>query len=139
MGTAYESYAITGWELLDDVMRNKQAPFVVVHSKRTEREVVDNGTQLVLDNPGGLLMQARWGWSDSSASNKWQTPQQVYRYLRPYVLASAGPFDPGFDVVTTRNKVRGTGKALSIKFYSDGDKDFHLLGWAINYSGNENV
>jgi hypothetical protein len=139
VGTSYASYAITGYEILGDVMRNKQAPFITVHMKRTERNVVDVDGQLALDNPGGLLMQARWGWADSPASNLWQPAVRVYRYLRPYTLLSEGPFNPGLDVLTTRNRITGMGKALSLKFYSDGDKDFHLYGWAINYSGNENV
>lgn len=139
IGASYSSVAETGPEILEDVMREKQTPWIVVHCKRTERNIVDNGTQLVLDNPGGLLLQAKWSWSDSAASGKWSQQYQVYRYTRPYVLATPGPFDPGYEVLSTKNRVPGSGKAVQLRFSSDGDKDFYLYGWGTNYSGNENV
>ena len=125
---------------MGDVARPKQAPYIVVHSKQTEKNAIDNGEgQAVADNPSGLFMQVKWGWSNSPNSGKWQTPQQVYRLLRPYLLKIGEPIDYGFEVVTTKNRVTGSGTALSITFSSDGDKDFYLYGWAIQFSGKQNV
>lgn len=139
-GTSYESYLITGYEIMGDIARNKQTSYVFVHCKRTELNAVVNGDgDVVPDNPSSLLMQARWDWSDSATSGKWGTPQKVYRLTRQYILEAGQPIDYGHDVIVTKNRVPGTGKALSIKFYSDGDNDFYLYGWAIQFTGRSNV
>jgi hypothetical protein len=140
VGVSYDSYMITGFEIMGDIARNKQAEYIFVHCKRTElNAVVNDDGEVVPDNPSGLLMQCRWDWSDSANSGKWPAPQRVYRLMRPYVLEAGQPIDYGHEVITTKNRVTGTGKALSIKFYSDGDKDFYLYGWAIQFSGRANV
>ena len=48
-------------------------------------------------------------------------------------------FNNGFPVVVTKNKIRGAGKALRIRFESESGKDFDFLGWAIAFSGNTDV
>jgi hypothetical protein len=43
----------------------------------------------------------------------------------------------GFRVVTTRNRIRGIGKAIQFRFECDeAGKDFDLLGWQVFYQGN---
>lgn len=137
-GVSYESYLITGYELMGDSMRRKQAPYIVTHLKQTESEVLEEDGELVFDTPSSCLMQARWDWSDSAVSGRWGTEQQVYRLNRPY-LAELGPFDYGKEVVTTKNLVRGSGRALSLKFSSEPMKDMYLYGWGIKFTGNNNV
>lgn len=140
VGTPFLSYFITGYEIMGDTARNKQAPYITVHQKRTETRAVDDGNgNAVADNPSGLFMQAQWGWSDSPTSGRWSNPQQVYRLPRPYTLSIGQNIDYGDSVVTTKNRVRGAGKALSLYFYSDGDKDFYLHGWATTFTGQQNV
>lgn len=139
IGTDYESYIITGYETMGDSMRNKIAQKLMVHFKRTELEAVDNGSgQAVPDNPSSCYLQTRWDWSDSANSGKWSEPFQAYR-LRPYVLTIGEAIDYGFDVVSTKHTVPGRGKALSIKFTSDADKDFYMYGWAIKFTGQTSV
>jgi hypothetical protein len=138
-GTSYSSYLITGWETMGDTMRNKTAQKLVTHFKRTELNAVDNGEgQAVPDNPSSCLMQTRWDWSDSGTSGKWSEEFQVYR-PRPYVLTIGEPIDYGYDVITNKNTIPGKGRALSIKFRSDGDNDFLLYGWAIKFTGQQSV
>lgn len=87
-------------------------------------------------NEGSLFMQARWDWSNHTVAGKWGSSQQVYRHTRPFVPDSsqeAGPLQDGVPVVVTRNKVRGRGRALSIKFTCEPGKDAHLLGWSTNF------
>lgn len=140
IGTPFLSYFVTGYEIMGDTARSKQAPYIVVHQKRTEtRAVADVDGNVVANNPSGLYMQAQWGWSDSGTSGKWANPQQVYRLPRPYTLNLGEEIDYGESVITTKNRVRGSGKALSLYFYSDGDKDFYLHGWAITFTGKQNV
>jgi len=138
-GASYESYMITGYEIMQDTARQKQATYITTHLKQTETEVeLVNGEPRPV-NPSGCLLQARWDWSNSPNSGKWGEPQQVYSLQKPYVLKNGENIDYGFEVVSTKRRLPGRGKALSLKFSSDGDKDFYLYGWAINFTGNSYV
>jgi hypothetical protein len=80
-------------------------------------------------------MQAKWEWADNSNSSRWGRRQQVYRILKTYNnTPTTLDFDNGFPVVVTRNKVRGQGRSLHLRYYSEDGKDFDLYGWATNYS-----
>lgn len=140
VGTSFDSYMVTGYEIMQDSMRPKQAGYIVCHFKQTERNAVDNGSgEAVADNPSGCLVQSRWDWSDSNNSGKWGQEFQAYRLQRPYILTLGQPIEYGHEVVSTKSRLPGRGRALSLKFRSDGDKDFYLYGWAIKFSGNSNV
>ena len=42
-----------------------------------------------------------------------------------------GGFDYGHYVITTKSKIRGTGRAVRLRFESEPGKDMHILGWSI--------
>lgn len=142
VGTSFLSYILTGQEIMGDTTRPKQAPYMFVHMKQTEKFGIDdpdNPGQAKADNPSGLLVQTRWDWSDNSISGKWSEPFQAYRLLKPYTVNIGEPIDYGQEVVTTKNKIFGQGKALQLLISSDGDKDFYIYGWAIRFTGKQNV
>jgi hypothetical protein len=140
VGTSFSSFLVTGYEIMGDSARKKQSTYLTIHFKRTERFAVEVGAELVPDNPSGCIVQAQWDWADSPESNKWGTEFQAYRLLHPMVLTGDGePIKYGFEVVTTKNRLPGSGKALSLYIRSDGDKDFYLNGWAINFTGSSSV
>ena len=137
VGITFDSYVITGYELAGDLMRDKQIVYLNSYFKKTETawQLSDNG-DYELVNPSSCFLQARWDWSDSDASNKWSDPQQVYRFKLPiYPDQDDLTFDNGFVVTMSKSKVRGYGKSLSLKFYSETGKDFDLLGWSIMLTG----
>jgi hypothetical protein len=138
VGVAYLSFVETGYELLDDAMRKKQAPYVFCYFRRTEEEYVEDGSDYTVDKPSSCYFQVKWDWANSSNSNKWSSKIQVYRHRRaPMFSEDDLTFDTGFPVVVTRNKVRGSGKAIQFRFESDEiGNDFDLLGWAVPFSGN---
>lgn len=140
IGIDSEAFLLTGYETFGDVSRTKSTPYIITHFQRTETGFVDQGSGIEAVRPSGCLMQARWGWSDSSTSGRWSSEQQVYRLNRNYIPASASdPFDYGFSVITTKNKVRGSGEALSINFRSQPGKDMHLLGWTSSVLGESTI
>jgi len=140
VGVDSEAFLLAGYETFGDVSRTKSTPYIITHFQRTETGFVDNGSGIEAVRPSGCLMQARWGWSDSSTSGRWSSEQQVYRLNRNYIPVSAGdPFDYGFSVITTKNKVRGSGEALSINFRSQPGKDMHLLGWTSSVLGESTI
>lgn len=140
IGSNFVSFLETGWEIMGDTTRNKQAPYIICHFEQTERKVVDVGGVLQPDNPSSCLLQSKWDWSDNAISGKWGAKQQVYALSRPIVLGNAGAdIVYGSKVVTTKRRLPGRGKALSLRFESEAGKDFLLYGWAIKFVGNSNV
>ena len=84
------------------------------------------------DNPSSCMVQAQWDWADSINSGKWGTSFQTYRYKRNYIPTGASDtFDYGKNVIVTKSKLRGNGKALSLRIESEAGKDCKLLGWAV--------
>ena len=73
-------------------------------------------------------MSARWDWSQHEGAYLWDSQQQVYRPGEFYKLK---------EYVTTKTRVRGSGKSLQLHFESDGDKDFRIAGIGIDARGWE--
>lgn len=139
-GIDYTSYIVTGYELFGDVMREKQTPYIFFYFKKTEDGYTDTGSGLVLDNQSSCKVQAQWNWANSITSGKWGNEFQAYRLTRFYTPTGAeDPFDNGDSVIVTKNKVRGSGKALSLKITSESGKDMKLLGWALPATGVSTV
>lgn len=140
VGVNYVSYIITGYELLGDISHTKQVPYIVFYFNRTEDGFSPVGGTLVLDNQSGCLVQAQWDWCNSATSGKWGAQFQAYRLLRPYVPSGAGDtFDYGEKVITTKNKLRGSGRAISLKIQSEAGKDMKLLGWSMDVTAKSKV
>ncbi len=124
-----------------DFQRNKQVPYLFVHMRRTETGFEEdvNGDLFPI-NPSSCLVQARWEWADSASSGRWGNEFQAYRYRRLYLPVDANdPFDTGFATIVTKNKLRGRGKVLSIKFTTEPYNNLHLYGWSMIMSIAGNV
>ena len=129
----YDSYLVTGVNTFQDTMRNKQIEYIVTSLKRTEELFQGDAIK-----QSSCLLSTRWDFSDDSISGKWSRPQQAYRYKR-FFIPEGQDMNYGHDVIQTKNKVRGTGKALSFVFESEEGKDLHLYGWAVSMSGRRGV
>lgn len=141
-GVSFNSYVITGHEIMGDSVRTKSTPYLVMHFKRTELVTVENeALEIVAGNPSSCMVSARWEWSNSPDSGKWGEEFQAYRLHRPYTLPSTEGEEIVYpsDVITTKNRLRGSGKALSLYIRSDEDKDFYLYGWATRWEGKSHV
>lgn len=141
-GADAAAYLITGYEILQDMMRNKAVTYLTAHFNRTEENFIDDGGgNAVLDFPSSCTLQAQWDWANSASSGKWGSSNEIYRLRRLYTPSGTLPevFDNGYPVTTTKNVVRGTGKSLSLKFTTSPGKDCHLYGWAVLYTGSSSV
>ena len=137
IGTNYSSYLVTGHEIFGDVMRFKQVPYILFYLNRTETGFSNTTGTLEAVNPSSCLVQARWNWANSDAQGKWGTQFQAYRYNRNYIPSGVtDTFDTGDTVIVTKNKLRGSGRALSIKISSEQGKDLQLLGWGLTVTGD---
>lgn len=136
VGVDANAYLLTGWTGFGDFQRQKQIPYMTVYSLKTETGFADD---FIPVNPSSIITQSQWSWTDREDSGKWGTPFQAYRHNRLWLPTSIGSgFDDGNYVVKTKNKLRGRGNVLSVKFSTEPDKDFKLLGWSfiVNVSGN---
>ena len=131
------SFLETGYIGFQDWARNKYVPYLICHFERTE-----DGFDAELNplNESSCLVQAKWEWTDNAASNRWGTQFQAYRYRRPYVPVDANDrFETGHKIITTRNKLRGRGKALALRFESEEGKNMKLYGFALDARGAQGV
>jgi len=132
-GINYSSYLVTGYELFQDLLREKTVPYIFFYFRRTENGFETDGSgNLIYTDPSACLVQSQWSWANSAASGKWGTQFQAYRLLRNYIPTGAeDEFDYGESVIVTKNKLRGSGKCLSLKFNSEAGKDIKILGWGV--------
>jgi hypothetical protein len=126
-GNSFYSYIVTGANIFNDTQRQKMIDYITVSLRRTEDGyTVNEEGGLELAKPSSCLMSVRWDFTDTSVANKWTSPYQVYRYTRAIVPSSLSA-DNGYSLVQTKNKVRGQGKAISIKFESEEGKEVQKL------------
>jgi hypothetical protein len=132
-GISYSSYLVTGYELFGDFLREKTVPYIFFYFRRTENGFETDGSgNLIYTDPSSCLVQSQWSWANSAASGKWGTQFQAYRLLRNYIpTGTSDLFDYGESVIVTKNKLRGSGKCLSLKFSSEAGKDIRILGWGV--------
>jgi len=132
-----ESYIVTGHQMGDNgPARKKTAQYITVFLKKTETGIDDDEEPI---NGSSCILESRWDFTNSNVANKWSSPQQVYRNPRGYLTDPEDNYDEGYSVVVSKNKIRGRGKAVQLKFGSQTGKDMQLLGWSSNFVGNQNV
>jgi hypothetical protein len=125
-------YFYTGWDNIGDFQRRRQAPVITVYAKRTETGYTATGNGWDGDNESSNLLTAYWDWTDDSVSGKIGSENETYRHVRGFVPSGATDVD-GYPVVVTRNKIRGRGRVLQLRFKGAATKDSHILGFTTNY------
>lgn len=78
-------------------------------------------------------LSAIWDWSQNSSSSKESRKQEAFKYS-PRRLAQVGGVhsDYPFEVVNTRLRIPGTGRAVTLRYESTEGKDFVLLGHSLS-------
>lgn len=134
VGVDAKAYLQTGAYTADDSSIHKQVPYLTLHFLRTENGV---DSELNPEGASSCLIRTMWDWSNGYNSNKWSPLTQAYRYRKEYIPTSTeDTFDTGFQVVTSRNKLRGRGKAFSLYFETEPLKDCRIIGWSLALNGN---
>jgi len=137
VGVDAGGFLLTGWTGMGDFQRQKQVPYITVYSRKTETGF---STEYVPLNSSSIILQSQWNWTNSAESGKWGNPFQCYRHKRLWTpeFQSSG-FDDGESVVVTRNKLRGRGRVLSLRFSTEPKKYFNLVGWSFIATVNGSV
>lgn len=132
-GTPFNSYMVTNYNTGDNFTRYKGIPLLSAYFAKTEENITGYGDGgYTFDKPSGCFVSIRWDWNTSGAGGKWSAPVQMYRVVPRRYVAPEIPtvFDTGESVVSSKYKFRGTGRAVQVKFESDGNKDMRVLGYA---------
>lgn len=131
-------YILTGTVTGGDSSIHKQSPYLTMHFRRTEVGVVTENGELVPDRQSSCLVRSQWDWADTIDSRKWSNSFQAYRYRRPLFITDSGDdYENGFEIVTTKNKLRGRGRALSLYFSTEPLKDCRIVGFNLQLTGNQ--
>lgn len=110
----YDSFFVTGYKARGEGQKKFQSEYV---------SIVSEASQL-----SSYFVKALWDYHyDLEQVTKRTIPQQVYIHKT------------NVSNVTRRLRVRGNGKILQMKFYSDTDKPFTCIGWATTESVNERL
>lgn len=148
VGGDYLSYLITGWEddtvrqkaefyrqrYQIDTMHTKGVPYLWVYSQRTEENIIaDSDGNPTYDFPSSTFVQAVWEWTNQYGVFMRNMPRQVYRFKLFVGIEVGQPFKYPYDVIETKNMLRGHGKCLSLLFSSETGKDSRLWGWGMEF------
>ena len=135
------AYLATGYLMPGATMRKKGVTYLGMHFERTENGfTIDDNGDLQPSNQSSCLVRPLWDWTNSANSNKWGRQFQAYRYRRFYMPEDASDsFDTGYEVITTKNKLRGSGRAISLLMETEPLKDCRIIGWSMIGSVAGNV
>lgn len=120
--------AVTGTSTVSDSSIRKQIQFLTVNFKQTAY-LDDEGD---IQNLTSCLSRVRWDWASSEDAMKWSALRQLYRNAKPKEVVN-------FDMVTTRNMVRGQGRAFSVSYATEPYLDCHIMGWSLAVDGNGRI
>jgi len=142
VGVDADAYMLTGWEGAGDYQRNKQIPYLTMHFRRTEsgfEDLLGDGN-LTPKDESSCMVQVQWEWADNVASGRWTSEFEAYRYRRQYMPTGVGdPYETGFELISTKNRIRGKGRVFSFLMKSSPKKDLNILGWSMAIGSNTNV
>jgi len=134
VGVDAKAYLLSGQQTTGDSAISKQIPYLIMYFTRTEEGVTSG---FVPDKQSGCLMRCQWDFSNTINSKKWTPLVQVYRYRRAqYITGLDDDYDNGFELVVSKSKVRGRGKAFSLYLETEPRKDCRITGWSISLNGN---
>lgn len=129
--TPIEASLLTNVETFGDASKRKNTPYLTVYMEQTEK----TQTATELENQSSCKVQTRWDFADNISSNKFGTEFEAYRLLR-FPASETTDFVYGQSVVTTRNKLRGRGRSISMQFRVPAGKRCHLYGYSLNVAIN---
>jgi hypothetical protein len=130
----YSSYAEAAYDFEEDLTTNKHGIYTTVYFNLTETGFdPDLVTAL---NPSSCIMKAFWDLRETENSS-----QEVYRFRIP---VTANPldlteFNYPYSSVVSRNRIRGRGRNLKLRFESSTGKDFQLQGYEVVNAKNQGL
>lgn len=129
----YQSYIVTQPETLGNYARDKGVPLLEAFFRRTENEIINYVEgEYRYDVPSACQMSLTFDW-DSTKS----TPlRSVYKALPPRFIPPTIPYVLPFgnEMVTFKDKMRGKGRAVQVRFESIGNNRMDIYGYSVQYT-----
>ncbi len=131
---------LTGAYTLGDPSRSKDITNLTALFNRTETTFTGTGeSDIDPVSESGCLGRVLWDWSDGN-DNRVTPQQQLYRLARDYVpFSNSSVFSYGKDVIATKTRYTGAGRAMQFEFTNDGTKDCQLIGWSVDATAGASV
>ena len=134
VGVDAAAFLTTGAVTANDSAVAKQVPYLTLHFRRTEYGTDETFTPMFQSS---CLIRSQWDWANRVDSNKWGSMFQGYRPRQTFIATMPDDdYETGFEVVTSKNKLRGRGRAFALHMETEPLKDCRILGWNINLNGN---
>lgn len=111
----YQSTFTTGYKLSTATQRFFQANYIFVFLEE-------------VGNDSSAYVQAVWDYAETGDTGKWSSKQQIYNAA----LTGRG-------VNFRRLKLRGKGRALQLRFTSQDQNPFTIIGWSIFETANQEL
>jgi hypothetical protein len=128
VGVDAEARMLSGAATGGSAMVKKAIDYIYVYMKRTEVGL-DNAGAFI--DPSSCLIQIRWDWVNSSSAGRWSREFEAYRLPRIFMFDADAAFDYGYTTVITKNRLRGSGQALSFVLKTKPKHNCHIYGWGI--------
>jgi hypothetical protein len=128
----YDAYVECGYDFGGDLLLKKSAPYVTTYCRVTE-EGFGPAPDYTPINPSGLYMEVYWDFKKLAS-----TRQQIYR-VKPAATVNTDDLSDNQqtkNVVTSRLKVRGSGRSMRLRFQAEEGKNFVLLGYSVLLGAN---
>lgn len=128
----YSSYLVTQPETVQNFSRKKGVPLMTAMFRRTEKQITGFNGTYEFDAPSSCLVSLKFDWDQ----NKTTSPREAYRALPLGYAASSIPqtLELRNEIVTFKDKIRGVGRAVQVRFESTEDNRLDLYGYSIQYS-----
>ena len=130
-GVDAPAHFLTGETTGGDMAVKKQIPYLTMMFK----EAFDNraGTNPEWDN--SCIVRVQWDFADLATANRWSNQMQTFRRRRMF-NQSDNTDSNGFEMVITKNKLRGSGRAFCMYMETEPYKDCHIIGWNLTGTAN---
>lgn len=131
----YMCEAVTNEITLEETIRTKSNMSITTNFAIAET-ATDSNSAFVTE--GTCLGQVAWDYSNFTTTNGSRTNEyQLYRLSKVVGVGASESYDYGQDVITTKTRFRGRGKAFRLRLKGEPGKLTHLLsyGYTINARG----
>lgn len=135
LGLDAKAHVVGGWLLPGDSVKWKGASYIITQCYQTEEgytETGDGGIEWI--HPSACKASIMWDWTTSAETGKWIAPFDAYRYMNASLTFSDNTAGSGWEVSTSKRKIRGRGRSLSVMYETEAKKDLILLGYTLAVS-----
>src|SRR5690606_25890597 len=132
VGIDAEAFILTGAQTAGDVAINKQIPYLTASFYETEKILVNDQPTV----ESSCIARVQWDFTNAIQSNRWSREVQLYRPHRFYMAEGGGSIDNGYQVLVTKTKMRGRGRAFALYMRTEPFKECQILVWNLTVTVN---